>query len=173
MNGRTLREIAVEIDADWQRPYKPAIPYLNAMYELSSITDRYYLDSAEDIVLRFLSNAGSWKGETARRIKAELRELLADGQEKPKLAQFLTRPVAPQETPLTDVRVACKFLPSEPVRTSASLVDRMSPVEAGGIARLVETDEEDKIVIDKLCSRCNARLRMDKDVLCFRCRNRG
>jgi len=47
------------------------------MLELNSITDTYGLDDASSIVLYFVSNAGTWRGETARRVKAELRGMVA------------------------------------------------------------------------------------------------
>lgn len=80
--SRPLHEIAGEIRRNWRKevsgtqlsPY--AEPYLEAMAALSQITDRYFCDSAESIVAYFLSNAGSWKGETARRIKKELQVML-------------------------------------------------------------------------------------------------
>lgn len=73
---RTLSEIASEIMLDWKKPYFGAIPYLNAMFTLSSINDNYMFDSGKSIVRYFLSNATTWRGETARRIKAELKAML-------------------------------------------------------------------------------------------------
>jgi hypothetical protein len=73
---RTLSAIAAEIRGDWPKPYFGAVPYLNALSSLSSITDSYYCDSAREIVVYFLSNATTWRGDTARRIKAELKALL-------------------------------------------------------------------------------------------------
>lgn len=72
---RTLREIANEIAADWKKPHFGAVPYLDAMKTLNSINDNYFFDSGKSIVLYFLANAGTWKGETARRIKKELKQL--------------------------------------------------------------------------------------------------
>ena len=73
---RPIYEIAKEIRADW-KPVSPyAEPYLNAMFSLHDISDNYYLDSGRSVVLYFLSNAGTWRGETARRIKEELKQLL-------------------------------------------------------------------------------------------------
>jgi hypothetical protein len=46
------------------------------MLAVDNVNDKYGLDYAEDIVLRFLSNAQTWRGEHARRIKAELKALL-------------------------------------------------------------------------------------------------
>lgn len=74
---RTLKQIALEINDDWTNINDYALPYLNAMYELESINDSYGLDSAKSVVLYFLSNATTWKGETAREIKKELNKLCA------------------------------------------------------------------------------------------------
>jgi hypothetical protein len=73
---RPLYEIAQEIYRDW-RPVSPyAKPYLEAMSSLNSINDRYMFDSGDMIVRYFLSNASTWRGETAKRIKAELKAML-------------------------------------------------------------------------------------------------
>ena len=74
--NRTLDTIARDIKRDWTNPYFGAVPYLDAMHSLQSIRDRYYYDDAESVVRYFLSNATTWKGETARAIKAELKSLL-------------------------------------------------------------------------------------------------
>jgi len=82
---RTLREIAIEISENWKNPYFGAVPYLEAMKTLYSINDGYYADSAETVVLYFLSNAGTWRGDVARRIKAELKEMIKQKREMIKL----------------------------------------------------------------------------------------
>ena len=76
--ARKIHEIASEILQDWKKPYFGAIPYIEAMLELNTIHDDYYLDTAESVVIYFLANAQTWRGETARRIKAELREMLKE-----------------------------------------------------------------------------------------------
>lgn len=73
---RPLYEIAAEIRRVWAKPYFAAVPYLEAMSELNRITDDYYADTADSIVRYFLGNATYWRGEDARRIKAELRSML-------------------------------------------------------------------------------------------------
>ena len=73
---RPLFEIAREIRKDWKKVSYYAAPYLNAMSYLNSVDDKYILDSGRSIVSYFLSNAGSWRGETAKRIKAELKEMI-------------------------------------------------------------------------------------------------
>jgi len=73
---RSLSTIARDISRDWTKPYFGAVPYLDAMHSLQTIRDRYYFDNAESVVRYFLANATSWKGETARAIKAELKTLL-------------------------------------------------------------------------------------------------
>lgn len=72
---RPLYEIAREIREDWKNVHYAAKPYLEAMGDLNSIHDRYGYESGKSIVLYFLSNAGSWRGETARRVKAELKKI--------------------------------------------------------------------------------------------------
>lgn len=73
--SRPLSVIAREIKADWKNPNYAALPYLDAMATLNSINDNYWHDTAKSVVLYFLSNAGSWRGEVARRVKAELKKL--------------------------------------------------------------------------------------------------
>ena len=76
---RSLNTIAKDIRADWAKPYFGAVPYLDAMLHLDTIRDTYYYDDAESVVRYFLSNATTWKGETARAIKAELKAMLKGG----------------------------------------------------------------------------------------------
>lgn len=73
---RKLSEIAREIRQDWQHVNYAAEPYLEAMSTLELVSDRYFYDSGRSIVLYFLANAATWRGETAKRIKAELKEML-------------------------------------------------------------------------------------------------
>jgi hypothetical protein len=73
---RSLSEIAREIRREWKNPYFGAVPYLNAMSTLDTVNDTYGCDPAVEIVLYFLSNAQTWKGDAARRIKAELKGML-------------------------------------------------------------------------------------------------
>lgn len=73
---RPIYQIAEDIEDYWPKPYYGAQPYINAMLDLGNIDDMYYADSARDIVLRFLCNAQTWRGPEARRIKAELNDLL-------------------------------------------------------------------------------------------------
>ncbi len=72
---RPLCEVAEEIRKDWKNIYFGAKPYLDAMSCLESVNDNYGWDSGKSIVLYFLANASSWRGETARRIKKELNAM--------------------------------------------------------------------------------------------------
>lgn len=74
--SRPLYLIAKDINKTWPKVYFGAVPYLKAMASLSSVNELYGCDSAASIVHYFLSNAGTWRGEDAKRIKAELKELL-------------------------------------------------------------------------------------------------
>ena len=73
---RNLSEIAREIRSNWTNVYFGAVPYLDAMSTLDSINDDYGLDSGRSIVAYFLANAGTWRGEVARRVKKELNKML-------------------------------------------------------------------------------------------------
>lgn len=73
--ARPLAEIAREIRCLWIKPYFGAVPYLQAMQTLDSVSDDYGADSGKSIVLYFLANASSWRGPDAKRIKAELKAL--------------------------------------------------------------------------------------------------
>jgi hypothetical protein len=73
---RPLSDIAQDITKDWAKPYFGAVPYLDAMRSLNSINDDYYADTAKTIVIYFLSNATTWRGDTARQVKAELKALI-------------------------------------------------------------------------------------------------
>lgn len=73
---RNINVIAREVLADWKKPSPYALPYIKAMLALQSIDDTYLFEGGRSVVLYFLSNAGSWRGATARRVKAELNAAL-------------------------------------------------------------------------------------------------
>lgn len=73
---RPIYEIAKEIHNDWDNKYFGAVPYLEAMMSIVYIDEMYGMDTANSIVRYFLSNARTWKGETARRIKKELNSMI-------------------------------------------------------------------------------------------------
>lgn len=73
---RSLSAIAAEIRRDWKKPNFAAAPYLEAMQTLDRISDDYYADSGVSVVLYFLANANSWRGEVAKRVKAELKGMV-------------------------------------------------------------------------------------------------
>jgi hypothetical protein len=72
---RPLHVIARDIYQAWPKVNYAAKPYLEAMRDLSSINDRYGYDDARSIVLYFLSNAASFKGDTAKILKLELKTI--------------------------------------------------------------------------------------------------
>ena len=78
--SRSLSTIASEIRKDWKATskngiYFGAVPYLDAMSSMDSIDQNYGMDSGKSIVIYFLANAQTWKGETAKRVKAELKKM--------------------------------------------------------------------------------------------------
>lgn len=74
---RPIHAIADEIIKDWTKPYFGAVPYLGAMRFLHTIEDSYGYDDARTVLVYFLANAKTWRGETARRIKAEIKDIYA------------------------------------------------------------------------------------------------
>ena len=74
--NRPICVIAQEIRRDWIKVNYGAKPYLEVMEYLNEITDSYGCDSARSIISYFLSNAGTYKGETAKRIKLELNKMI-------------------------------------------------------------------------------------------------
>ncbi len=77
---RPIYQIAIEIDTIWSQAGKgvnyAARPYLDALKDLYSIESTYGHDSARSIILYFLGNAASFRGDAAKRLKAELRDHL-------------------------------------------------------------------------------------------------
>lgn len=73
---RPISVIAYDIRAAWPKVNFAAKPYLDAMTCLDRITDKFYMDDADSIILYFLSNASSFRGEEAKALKAELKALL-------------------------------------------------------------------------------------------------
>ena len=76
METRTVSTIAREIKTDWKKPYFGAVPYLDAMFDIQHLGDKYMFERGDNVVRGFLANAGTWRGENAKRIKAELKAML-------------------------------------------------------------------------------------------------
>jgi hypothetical protein len=72
---RSISTIAREIEGSWAKVNYAARPYLDAMKEINSIDDMYYYDTARSVVAYFLGNARAFRGEDAKRLKAELKAL--------------------------------------------------------------------------------------------------
>jgi hypothetical protein len=72
---RPINVIAKDIRADWKKVNYGAVPYLEAMETLFRMDDMYYEDSAKSIVVYFLANATTWRGEKAKAIKKELKDI--------------------------------------------------------------------------------------------------
>lgn len=76
--ARTLSAIATDIVQHWERVHFAAQPYLNAMLTMDGIGDTYGAESGRSVVLYFLSNAVTWRGPHAKRVKAELKAMLKE-----------------------------------------------------------------------------------------------
>lgn len=81
LNHRPLHEIGRDIRVAWSaqtangRVPASADAYLRPLETLTSITENYHQDSAKSVVLYLLSNMATFKGEDARRLKAELKTI--------------------------------------------------------------------------------------------------
>jgi hypothetical protein len=74
---RPIHVIASEIRKDWGANVNfGAVPYLGAMRSLDSVNDPYGQDSGKSIIMYFLCNANTWRGEVARRVKKELNAMI-------------------------------------------------------------------------------------------------
>ena len=75
-NLRPLHTIAGEALADTTlkgNARRYARPYLRALTTLSTSADRYGADDGRTIIAYALANLQTWRGDSARRVKAELR----------------------------------------------------------------------------------------------------
>ena len=74
---RPIYEIAREIKKVWgSKVNYAAKPYLDVMFTLTDKTSVYGMDSAKSIVVYFLANASSFRGEDAKRLKDELKQVI-------------------------------------------------------------------------------------------------
>lgn len=75
LQAAPLSQIADLIRREWGAEVNYAAkPYLRAMLTLPSIDSHYGLDDGKSIVLYFLSNASTWRGDVAELVKAELKK---------------------------------------------------------------------------------------------------
>jgi hypothetical protein len=72
----TVSEIARAIARDWKTINPYASEYLNAMLSIENVEETYYADSAKSVVMYFLANAGSYRGDSARAYKALLKAMV-------------------------------------------------------------------------------------------------
>ena len=76
MENRSISSIARDIKRVWVKPYFGAKPYLQAMEYLDNIHSKYIYDDARSIVMYFLANASTFRGNDAKVLKQELKNLL-------------------------------------------------------------------------------------------------
>jgi hypothetical protein len=74
---RPLYAIAHDVRRYWPNVKYSAEPYLRAMAQMNSVADSYGYDSGKSVVRYFLGNAQNWRGADAKRIKDELKEMIA------------------------------------------------------------------------------------------------
>ena len=74
--NRSISSIARDIKRVWVKPYFGAKPYLDAMLSLNTINDTYIYDDAKTVIMYFLANASTFRGNDAKILKQELKQLL-------------------------------------------------------------------------------------------------
>lgn len=72
---RPVYKIAEEILNDWKAPNFAARPYLAAMLTINNELEQYGQDTAKSIILYFLSNSITYRGNKAKELKKELKLL--------------------------------------------------------------------------------------------------
>ncbi len=77
MTKRLLKDIAREIEADWSVINNAAAKNaLDCMKKMENISDPFGADTnGYAVVGSFVAHAKGWHGETAKRIKIELRQM--------------------------------------------------------------------------------------------------
>jgi len=71
----TPAKVARLIKRDWTKVHYAAVPYLESMLSLNSIEDNDWHDSGKSVVLYFLNNARTYRGDNAVRYKAALKAM--------------------------------------------------------------------------------------------------
>lgn len=96
---RPLHEIAREISRTWRKQGKginyAAKPYLEALHGLESVNENYGMDSGRSVVAYFLSNASSFKGPDAKRLKDELKMHLKQKGENSGFGKLISQAARP------------------------------------------------------------------------------
>jgi len=77
ISSAPIHVIASCIRDEWKKPYFGAVPYLEAMFSLTTVDSPYMFETGRDIIPYFLANATTWRGPMARLIKGELKKRLA------------------------------------------------------------------------------------------------
>ena len=72
---RLILEVARDIVAHWPNVNYAAQPYLNAMLSMTTIDKPHGQDDARSVITYFLGNATMFRGEHARRLKQELKDI--------------------------------------------------------------------------------------------------
>lgn len=74
---RKICDVADEIQRVWgPKVNYAAKPYLEAMRYVAVPDDKYLMSDGRSLTIRFLANASTFRGEEARRLKAELKAIL-------------------------------------------------------------------------------------------------
>ena len=71
----TPAQLVAAIRADWKSPYFGAVPYLEALEGLDSWDQTFGCEDARFLGMYLLGNLRTYKGDTARQVKAILKQV--------------------------------------------------------------------------------------------------
>ena len=60
----------------WREKYWAAAPYINALLDCETVNDQYGADSAKILIAYLLGNLSGYKGDKAKALKKELKDLI-------------------------------------------------------------------------------------------------
>jgi hypothetical protein len=164
-----LREYAAIIAATWHNVHYAAKPYLEAMGQLDTLDDTAYgmgNESGRDVVNLFLCNASTWRGQTARVVKKELREML-QGRDSPQQDAALldsARQHSKDQQKALQARMEIDRL-SEQAATSPEVVPAPESLRCALCGDLLT----DKLPEGHLCERPDSQLLQDGCHVCLPC----
>lgn len=73
LKDKTIAQLAIMVRNDWKNVYFGAKPYIVAMSAIHADDGNYGAEDAKSICTYFLCNAQTWRGDTARAVKAEIK----------------------------------------------------------------------------------------------------
>ncbi|MEO5348895.1 MAG: hypothetical protein H7836_04540 [Magnetococcus sp. YQC-3] len=71
LQNKSINQLGAIVAKEWVKPYFGAVPYIKALQQIND--GKYLFEDEKTIVIYFLSNARTWKGDIAKEVKQELK----------------------------------------------------------------------------------------------------